>query len=158
MFQEYLAALYLSTDKYAIGALLKEIKEESGDTPSCLVDVVRPLGLENVILFLFGLLPTPTEKLSKQLSSLFVIRQCKVMRKKYQCDIQYELDLFHECTNDNMRSLIATAMLNAPVVKDYTSIIHGMASTFHVANSGSHHLLNYFTDKQRLMFLQKVYN
>lgn len=156
LFQEYLAALYLSTDKYARDALFKEIKRKSEhtDTPGPrLVDAVRLLGLENVIRFLVGLLPATTQ----QLFRLFVIRQSEMYGAgwgvQYKNDIQYELDLLQECTDDKMKSALANALLDAPVVRDSEQ-----RSGVTVANRGSYHLLNCFTDKQRQMFLQKVYN
>lgn len=167
LFVEYLAALFLSIDEGARNALLNEIKQKSEQTSPRprLVDVLRPLGLDNVVRFLVGIMPAA----AKQVSSMFVIGQSKVkfsplagvhgikQRKDttslgcWQSLLDYELELLEECNDDRMKSVITAALLTAPVVK-YTQ------KRDMVANSGSHHLLSHFTSEQCQLFLNKAYN
>ena len=78
-----------------------------------LADVLRPMGLENVIRFVVGLLPGA----GRDLCSLFVIKQQKVTvanKHVHQSVYHYELELLQECTDDSVRSFMVDALLNAP--------------------------------------------
>ena len=149
LLEEYFTAVYLAVDGAARNATLRELHrricEGSGPDLS-LADVVRPLGLENVIRFLVGLSPSA----GQQLSSLFVIKQRKTCNGFYQSVYSYELDLLQECTNDGVKSAIAEALLNAPVVS--------LPGEFdYVTNEGSA-LLDVLPDDKCKRFLEKAYN
>lgn len=167
VFQEYLAALYLSTDSSARDALFVEIESKFKVRSSghVLVDVLRSLYLENTVTFLVGLMPAAAVK---QLSGLFMIHQehtiihnvrdvaCKEQWPCFQPDLQYELDLLQECNDDNARSVIAKALLNAPTT--WTAEASHTIPIGHLKNRGAHHLLSHFTAEETHMFLRKAYN
>lgn len=146
LFMDYLTALYLSKDDDTCDRLIKNIRDKSGVR---LIEVVSSLGLENTLRLLVGLLPAT----GKLLSNMFVIEQSKMNypTEVFQSDLQYELDLFHECTDEGVKSAIASGLLHA-------TIAHCSDATDCVRNLGSHYLLNCYSKEARQLFLQKTYN
>ena len=73
------------------------------------------MGLENVVRFIVGLSAIHGQKLC----SLFAIKQQSVKpvwEKFTQSVYSYELQLLSECTADCVKSAIAEALINAPVI------------------------------------------
>lgn len=145
-FQEFWAAMYLAADLEVWDDLFEDLqRSRDGASRRSLRDVLNPL--ENVAKFLVGFSPEAVV----QLSSLFVIKQQKTWHHWYQSNLQYELELLHECHDDSMKSVVATSMLNAPVVPDHQS--NGNL----VSNNGSYVLLDYFSEQEALTFLERAY-
>ena len=162
LFQEFLAAVYLVRNQSAWEALLKDIEKECLDSDSTsktrhyLGDVLRRMGLENVVKFIVGLSATHGQKLC----SLFVIEQQGVEIiwvtetfeevTQSQSVYSYELQLLSECSADCVKSAMAEALINAPVIT--VSDSH-----YYVNNSGAEQLVHLLTPKQSRQFLAKAY-
>ena len=119
--------------------------------------VLRRLGLENVIMFMCGLLPSCV----RELVSLFVIRQQEVQygyatpRPVYiQPLYSYELGLLQECANGDIKQEIAHALFNAAVINLSRQNALVKDRPNRVQQSG---LLRIFTDHQCKTFLEKIY-
>ena len=163
LFQEFFAAVYLVRNQAAWEALFKDIERECQDSDSTsrtkhyLGDVLRRMGLENVVKFTVGLSATH----GQELCSLFVVKQLSVrdidifsMEKRSLTltlsVYSYELQLLSECTADCVKSTMAEALINAPVItvgggRDY------------VNNSGAEQLVDMLNPKQSRQFLAKAY-
>ena len=154
LFQEFLAAVYLVRNQPDWEAQLKAIERECQDfgstssTRHYLGDVLRRMGLENVVKFIVGLSATPGQKLG----SLFVVKQQDVKWdniKSKQSVYSYELQLLRECTADGVNS-VAEALINAPVIT-----VSGDHSD--VKNSGAEQLVDMWNPEQSRQFLAKAY-
>ena len=158
LFQEFLAAVYLVRTQPAWEALLKDIERESRDPGSFsrtshyleldsdsryLGDALRRMGLENVVKFIVGLSTTNRQKPC----SLFVIKQQDVPK---QSVYWYELQLVSECTAECVKSAMAEALINAPVIT-----VSGDRG--YVNNSGAEQLVDMLNPKQSRQFLAKAY-
>ena len=144
---EFFAAVYLVGNKKAWDELFEELdgKCRKGETRRSLEEVVRELGLENVIRFIAGLSPD----IAQQLHSLFVIKQQETtLRNYYQTVYLYQLQLLQE---SEVKSSMAQALCNAPVIT--VSGSHG-----YVKHSGADQLLDVFTVEQSHQFLAKAYD
>ena len=163
LFQEFLAAVYLVRNQPAWEALLKDIARECQDPgstsrtrhyleldsdsdPGYLGDVLGRMGLENVVKFIVGLSATHGRKLC----SLFVIKQGRSLESYTQSIYSYELQLLSECTADCVKSEMAEALINAPVIT--VSGDYG-----YVNNSGAEQLVDMLTPQQSRQFLAKAY-
>ena len=148
LFQEFLAAVYLVRTQPAWEALLKDIERKCQDSDSTsrtrhyLGDVLRRMGLENVVKFIVGLSATHGQKLC----SLFVIKQ-----GEQQSVYSYELQLLSECTEDRVKSSMAEALVNAPVIT-VRGYVYGYAN-----NSGAEQFADMLNPKQSRQFLAKAY-
>ena len=158
LFQEFLAAVYLVRNQSAWKALFKDIERECQDSDSTsktrryLGDVLGSMGLENVVKFIVGLSPTHGQKLC----SLFVIKrpQNPIYQNYTQSVYSYELQLLSECTADCVKSAMAEALVNAPVITlrgDY-GYEYG-----YVNNSGAEQFAGMLTPQQSRQFLAKAY-
>ena len=155
LFQEFLAAVYLVRSQPAWKALLKDVERECQDSDSTsrtrhyLGDVLRRMGLDNVVKFIVGLSATHGQKLC----SLFVIKQQCVnfnFASLTQSVYSYELQLLSECTADCVKSAMADALINAPVIT--VSGDHG-----YVNNSLAEQLVAMSNPEQSRQFLAKAY-
>ena len=147
LFQEYLAAMYLVADKKAFEALYVEVEGKRGSSSArlCLQDAVGRL--ENAIKFVVGLSPRAAEKLS----NLFVIKQLDlIVQKDLQADLDYELTLLNECSDETAKSAMAKALLKAPVSP-------GHRTNRKAKNESAPQLLQYFTEEECLIFMEKAY-
>ena len=71
------------------------------------------MGLESIIRFIVGLSPSH----GQELCGLFVIKQQKVgYRDLHQSVYSCELELVKECSDDSVKSAMAEALINAPVI------------------------------------------
>ena len=156
LFQEFLAALYLVRNQPAWEALFKDIERKCQDSDSTsktsryLGDVLGRMGLENVVRFIVGL--SATHGHGQKLCSLFAIEQRRrtldnhIMQSVYS----YELQLLSECTADCVKSAMAEALVNAPVIT-----VSGDRD--HVNNSGAEQFVDMLTPQQSRQFLAKAY-
>ena len=151
LFQEFLAAVYLVRTQSAWEALLQDIERKCQDFDSTsrtrhyLGDVLRRMGLENVVKFIVGLSATHGQKLC----SLFAI---KVQRGQHSV-YSYELQLLSECTEDRVKSSMAEALVNAPVITDSDyDYSFGIANT-----SGAEQFADMLNPEQSRQFLAKAY-
>ena len=150
LFLEYFAALHLVANQAALAEHLGELRRqrESAPVTQCLSDIVTPLGLENVIKFVVGLSP----QVGRELCRLFVIKQQHMWNDFHQSVYSYELELLQECTDNSVKSVMAEALLNAPLIT-----VSGRH--FHVINnSGAEQLLNLFSVVQSRQFLSRAYD
>ena len=155
LFQEYLAAVYLVRSQPAWKALFTQIQRECQQSTSrrYLGDVLRSMGLENVVRFIVGLSASHGHDLCK----LFVVKQQRVSSTTSlfmdckQSVYSYELTLLRELgADDCVKSSMAEALINAPVitvsaVRDY------------VKNSGGEQLMDILNPEQSRHFLAKAY-
>ena len=153
LFQEFLAAVYLVRNQPAWEALFKDIERECQDSDSTsktrryLGDVLGSMGLENVVKFIVGLSPTHGQKLC----SLFVINQWRTHLAGHpQSVYSYELQLLSECTADCVKSAMAEALVNAPVITG--TYVYDYAN-----HSGAEQFADMLTPKQSRHFLAKAY-
>ena len=150
LFQEFLAAVYLVRNQSAWKALFTEIETKCQDSNSrqYLGDVLRTMGLENVVRFIVGLSASHGQELCR----LFVLKQQKVISENYRQSVySYELTLLQELSADNfVKSSMAEALINAPVIT--VSGKHG-----HVNNSGAEQLVDMLNPQQSRHFLAKAY-
>ena len=149
LFQEYLAAEYLVArdNSKDLNELLAKFHTKSKTSALALrlEEVVRPL--ENVIRFVVGL----SSGVALHLTDLFIIQQKKIYFACYQSNLQYELDLIHECTNSKVKTELAMALLKAPARRGY-------GHTEDIArNRASSQLMDSYSEPERLDFLKKVY-
>ena len=161
LIMEFFAAVHLVGNKEAWTELFEEVDEKcgKGEPRHSLEDVVRKLGLENVIKFVVGLSPD----VAQELHSMFVIKRRKTTGISlsdfiyftgsfelcycYQSDYSYQLQLLQE---SEVKSAMAEALCNAPVITDFKS-------DDYVKNSGADQLLDVFTVEQSHQFLAKAY-
>ena len=154
LFQEFLAAVYLVRNQAVWKGVFEDIAKECQDSNSTsrtrhyLGDVLRRMGLENVVKFIVGLSATHEQKLC----SLFVVKQqCVLTRvRNTQSVYSYELQLLSECTADCVKSAMAEALINAPVIT--VSGDHD-----YVNNSGAEQLVDMLNPTQSRQFLAKAY-
>ena len=156
LFQEFFAALYLVRNQAAWKALFQDIKKKCQDSDSTsttrryLGDVLRRMGLENVVRFIVGSSPTH----GQELCSLFVIKQQSVLLGNTKQSVySYELQLLRECTADCVKS-VAEALINAPVITVSDNSLN------YDNNSGAEQLVNLvdmLNPKQSRQFLAKAY-
>ena len=157
LIMEFFAAVYLVGNKEAWTELFEEVdgKCKKGKTRRSLEDVVRELGLENVIRFAVGL----SSDVPQQLHTLFVIKPQKSLYLFYvpqggrivfrsQSDYSYQLQLLQE---SKVKLAMAQALCNAPVIT--ASEVHGYAM-----HRGADHLLDVFTEEQSHQFLARAYD
>ena len=138
-FLEFFAAVYVVCNQAAWKALFQDIKKKCQDSDSTsktrhyLGDVLRRMGLENVVRFIVGLSATH----GQELCSLFIIKQQSVGLNTKQSVYSYELQLLSECTADCVKS-VAEALINAPVMTVSDSGLHD-----YVNNSGAERLVGH---------------
>ena len=105
LFQEYLSAVYLVSDKLARDEVLQGFRTKFDRNPAySLLDTVRPL--ENVVVFMVGLNPS------------FIMQLTDYLRVKKQdlgdllgCDLSYEDNLVQECNEiEHKRAFCATLL------------------------------------------------
>ena len=144
--------MYLVRNQAAWKALFQDIKKKCQDSDSTsrtrryLGDVLRDMGLENVVRFIVGLSATH----GQELCSLFVIKQQSVeWRNTKQSVYSYELQLLSEFTADCVKS-VAEALITAPVI----TVGGGYA---YVNNRGAEQLVDMLNPKQSRQFLAKAY-
>ena len=166
LFQEFLAAVYLVRNQPAWEALLQDIERNCQNSDSTsrrrhylelesdsgyLGDVLRGMGLENVVRFIVGLSATHGQKLC----SLFVIKQKSVKAGGVnftQSVYSYELQLLSECTADCAKSAMAEALISAPVITVSDESVYD-----YVNNSGAEQLVDMLSPQQSRQFLAKAY-
>ena len=150
LFQEFLAAVYLVRNQSAWKALFTEIETKCQDSNSrqYLGDVLRTMGLENVVRFTVGLSATHGQELCR----LFVVKQQEVQYMDYRQSVySYELTLLQELSADNfVKSSMAEALINAPVIT-----VSG--KHYEVNNSGAEQLVDMLNPQQSRHFLAKAY-
>ena len=128
-----------------------ELDSDSDSGSGYLGDVLRRMGLENVVKFIVGLSATHGQKLC----SLFVIKQkrAKVVEEKFtQSVYSYELQLLSECTADCVKSAMAEALISAPVITVSNESVY-----VYVNNSGAEQFADMLNPKQSRQFLAKAY-
>ena len=164
LFHEFLAAVYLVRNQPAWDSLLKDIERECEDPGSnsrsrhhleldsdsdsgYLGDVLRRMGLENVVKFIVGLSATH----GQELCSLVVMKQQGASSGSCtQSVYSYELQLLSECTADCIKTTMAETLINAPVIT-----VSG--GSVYVNNSGAEQLVDMLTPQQSRQFLAKAY-
>ena len=150
LFQEFLAAVYLVRNQSAWKALFTEIETKCLDPNSrqYLGDVLRTMGLENVVRFIVGLSASHGQELCR----LFVVKQQEVILESYRQSVySYELTLLQELSADNfVKSSMAEALINAPVIT-----VSG--KHYEVNNSGAEQLVDMLNPQQSRHFLAKAY-
>ena len=150
LFQEFLAAVYLVRNQSAWKALFTEIQTKCHHSNSrqYLGDVLRTMGLENVVRFTVGLSATHGQELCR----LFVVKQQEVEYMDYRQSVySYELTLLQELWDDDfVKSSMAEALINAPVIT-----VSGKHD--YVNNSGAEQLVDMLNPQQSRHFLAKAY-
>ena len=153
LLQEFFAAVYLVSNPHAWKALFVEIERKSQESTSrdYLADVLRPMGLENVIRFIVSLSPSH----GQELCSLFVIKQQEVFvltssTNFNQSVYSYELELLQACSDDRVKSAMAEALIRAPVITVSGDQDHA------ANNSGAEKLVDMFP-KESFRFLDRAY-
>ena len=121
LFQEFLAAVYLVRNQSAWKALFTEIETKCQDSNSrqYLGDVLRTMGLENVVRFIVGLSASHGQELCR----LFVLKQQKLQLGLKQF-LQLGLKHLHICSKqstklqyDDSDSLFIWANITAGIVR-----------------------------------------
>ena len=150
LFQEFFAAVYLVRNQSTWKALFRDTERKCQNSISrhYLGDVLRRMGLENVVRFIVGL----SAAHGQELCNLFAIKQQSYRwfgRTFNQSVYWYELQLLRECTADCAKSL-AEALINAPVIA-----VRGDHA--YVNNNGAEQLVDMLNPKQSRQFLAKAY-
>ena len=144
--------MYLVRNQSAWKALFVEIEREcyGSNSRHYLGDVLRTMGLENVVRFIVGLSASHGQELCR----LFVVKQQNFKSTYGNCRqsvYSYELTLLQElCDDDFVKSSMAEALINAPVIT--VSGDHD-----YVSNSGAEHLVDMVNPKESRHFLAKAY-
>ena len=159
LFQEFLAAVYLVRNHPAFEALLKDTECQDSDSTSrtkhYLGDVLRRMGLENVVRFIVGLSATHGQKLCMSVCGQTTESKTGTGKSARQSVYSYELTITAaNCVlHDFVKSSMAEALINAPVIRVSGDLyVYG-----YVNNSGAEKIVDILNPKQSRQFLTKAY-